>query len=139
MRPIPPAFALGFLVASCAPSPKAPPAADDSAPADVAPGDADDGGTGDVPATGGGDAGTSGGAGTGSGACTGGSTGNCGDTAGTTGTGTGAGSDEGGTTGTPVPDFRLADLNPNSVRAGQDVSPRDYMEQVSGWYFIHST
>ncbi len=34
-----------------------------------------------------------------------------------------------------VPDFRLADLNPNSVRYQSPVSPRDYLLQVSGYYF----
>lgn len=36
-------------------------------------------------------------------------------------------------------DFQLADLNPSSVRYGETVSPRDYLERASGWYFIHST
>jgi len=40
---------------------------------------------------------------------------------------------------TIVPDFALEDLNPGSVRYGQVVSPRDYLEQTSGWYFIHAT
>ncbi len=50
--------------------------------------------------------------------------------------------DTGGDTGfafTIVPDFALEDLNPGSVRYGQVVSPRDYLEQTSGWYFIHAT
>ena len=34
-----------------------------------------------------------------------------------------------------VPDFALRDLNLNSVRANQVVSPRDYLLQVSGYYF----
>jgi hypothetical protein len=38
-----------------------------------------------------------------------------------------------------VPDFSLPDLNPTSSRYGEAVSPRDYLEQVSGWYFIHAT
>lgn len=38
-----------------------------------------------------------------------------------------------------VPDFTLADLNPSSPRFSQAVSPRDYLEQVSGWYFVHSS
>lgn len=37
------------------------------------------------------------------------------------------------------PDFELADLNPGSARYGERVSPRDYLEQVSGWYFTHAT
>lgn len=34
-----------------------------------------------------------------------------------------------------VPDFRLPDVNPRSPRYGAEVSPRDYMLQVSGYYF----
>jgi hypothetical protein len=36
---------------------------------------------------------------------------------------------------TVVPDFRLTDVNPNSLRANTLVSPRDYTLQVSGYYF----
>ena len=39
----------------------------------------------------------------------------------------------------PVTDYLLDDLNPNSARSGDAVSPRDYLGDVSGWYFIHST
>lgn len=35
-------------------------------------------------------------------------------------------------------DFLLADLNPGSARYGELISPRDYLEEVSGWYFIHA-
>lgn len=35
----------------------------------------------------------------------------------------------------PVPDFRLPDVNPSSVRYRAEVSPRDYLLQVSGYYF----
>ena len=38
-----------------------------------------------------------------------------------------------------VPDFSLADINPNSATMGQNISPRDYLQQISGWYFIKST
>ena len=38
-----------------------------------------------------------------------------------------------------VPDFLLADINPNSSTMGQNVSPRDYLQQISGWYFIKAT
>lgn len=38
-----------------------------------------------------------------------------------------------------APDFCLVDLNTNSPRNGETITPRDYLEQVSGWYFIHST
>jgi len=39
----------------------------------------------------------------------------------------------------PIPSFSLVDRNPSSVRHGRDVSPRDYLEKVSGWYFTHAT
>ncbi|GAB4132068.1 MAG: hypothetical protein Kow001_24880 [Acidobacteriota bacterium] len=35
----------------------------------------------------------------------------------------------------PVPDFQLQDVNPGSPRHQQPVSPRDYLLQVSAWYF----
>lgn len=38
-----------------------------------------------------------------------------------------------------VSDFQLADVCPGSPRYGQQVSPRDYVEKVSAWYFGHST
>ena len=38
-----------------------------------------------------------------------------------------------------VEDFTLKDVNPNSTRFDQDVSPRDYLEKVSGWYFGAAT
>ena len=38
-----------------------------------------------------------------------------------------------------VPDFSLVDVNTSSSRFGESVSPRDYMGQVSGWYFGHAT
>ncbi len=34
-----------------------------------------------------------------------------------------------------APDFSLEDLNPQSVRHGQMVSPHDYRLQVSAYYF----
>ncbi len=37
--------------------------------------------------------------------------------------------------GQPVPDFSLDDVNPNSPRFQAKVSPRDYLQQVSGYYF----
>jgi hypothetical protein len=40
---------------------------------------------------------------------------------------------------TPQPDFHLIDVNANSSRTGQAVSPRDYVRTVSAWYFGHST
>lgn len=48
------------------------------------------------------------------------------------------GSDSGFETGL-VSDFSLPDQNPTSPRSGQAISPRDYLGDVSGWYFIHST
>ena len=38
-----------------------------------------------------------------------------------------------------VTDFSALDVNPNSPRYNQAVSPKDYATQVSGWYFGHST
>lgn len=38
-----------------------------------------------------------------------------------------------------LPDFSLPDVNPQSPRSGESVSPRDYLGQVSAWYFGHST
>jgi hypothetical protein len=38
-----------------------------------------------------------------------------------------------------VVDFSLPDTNPSSPTVGQTISPRDYLQQVSGWYFIKST
>lgn len=37
------------------------------------------------------------------------------------------------------PDFHLVDVNVNSARHGDLVSPRDYLGAVSGWYFGHAT
>jgi hypothetical protein len=39
----------------------------------------------------------------------------------------------------PLPDFALSDVNPASGTFGQAVSPRDYLQQVSAWYFGHAT
>ena len=38
-----------------------------------------------------------------------------------------------------VPDFSLIDLNTTSLTFNQAVSPRDYLQKVSGWYFGHAT
>jgi hypothetical protein len=35
----------------------------------------------------------------------------------------------------PKPDFLVRDVNPNSPRNGQAVSPRDYRLQISAFYF----
>jgi hypothetical protein len=37
--------------------------------------------------------------------------------------------------GEVLPDFSLQDVNPASPRANTMVSPRDYLLQVSGYYF----
>jgi hypothetical protein len=34
-----------------------------------------------------------------------------------------------------LPDFKLLDVNTNSVRFNTLISPRDYLLQVSGYYF----
>ncbi len=39
----------------------------------------------------------------------------------------------------PLPNFSLTDVNPNSSTSGQSVSPRDELGHVSAWYLIHST
>jgi len=41
--------------------------------------------------------------------------------------------------GNALPDFQLVDVNPASATAGESLSPRDYLEQVSAWYFGHAT
>ena len=38
----------------------------------------------------------------------------------------------------PMPDFELIDVNPNAATYNQGISPRDYLEQVSGWYFAEA-
>ncbi len=38
-----------------------------------------------------------------------------------------------------VSDFSLIDVNPTSKTYNQLVSPRDYLGQVSAWYFGHAT
>ncbi len=38
-----------------------------------------------------------------------------------------------------VPDFSLVDVNPSSSSLGEEHSPRDYLDEVSAWYFIHAT
>jgi hypothetical protein len=37
------------------------------------------------------------------------------------------------------PDFSLVDTNVNSPTYGQDVSPSDYLGEVSAWYFGHAS
>lgn len=38
-----------------------------------------------------------------------------------------------------VADFALVDVNPASATHGEAVSPRQYLEQISAWYFGHAT
>lgn len=38
-----------------------------------------------------------------------------------------------------LPDFSLPDVNPNSARFAEVVSPRDYLAGVSVWYFGAAT
>ena len=40
---------------------------------------------------------------------------------------------------TAMPDFTLTDVNSGSATANEGVSPRDYLQQVSGWYFGTAT
>jgi hypothetical protein len=39
----------------------------------------------------------------------------------------------------PRPDFALEDVNASSPTSGQSVSPRDYLGNVSAYYFGHAT
>ncbi len=38
-----------------------------------------------------------------------------------------------------LPNFSVADVNPNSARFQEAVSPSDYLGQISAWYFGQST
>ena len=38
-----------------------------------------------------------------------------------------------------VPDFSLLDVNPNSTTFNQDVSPRQFEDKISAWYFGAAT
>ncbi len=38
-----------------------------------------------------------------------------------------------------VPDFTLTDTNLTSSTHGQPVSPRNYLDKASAWYFGHAT
>lgn len=38
-----------------------------------------------------------------------------------------------------VPEFSLIDVNSTSPTFEQQISPRDYLQQVSGWFFGHSS
>ena len=40
-----------------------------------------------------------------------------------------------GLSAAPVPDFSLVDKNSTSPRSGSLVSPRDYRQQISAYYF----
>lgn len=39
----------------------------------------------------------------------------------------------------PIADFSIEDVNESSATFGTQVSPRDYLDSVSAWYFGHST
>lgn len=58
---------------------------------------------------------------------------------GTTRTGTGTGDGGSGGAARVVADFSLRDVNPTSDTYDGAVSPRDYLEQVSGWFFGAAT
>jgi len=49
------------------------------------------------------------------------------------------GMSQGVSIGWQATDFSLMDVNPSSPRFNQAVSPKDYLKQVSGWYFGHAT
>ena len=49
-----------------------------------------------------------------------------------------AGSSVGGVTEI-MPDFALVDVNSTSDTYNQSVSPRDYSQQISAWYFGHAS
>ncbi|NUP08762.1 MAG: hypothetical protein HOW73_22160 [Polyangiaceae bacterium] len=87
------------------------------------------GGTGGVLAVGGGGEGGIGGAVAGGGGAGGAAEGGAG----------GGGGSNAIAVGDLVPDFHLIDVNPASPTADQPVSPRDYLQKVSGWYFGHAT
>lgn len=38
-----------------------------------------------------------------------------------------------------MPDFQRVDVSPFSATYGDPVSPRDYLQVVSAWYFGHAT
>jgi len=38
-----------------------------------------------------------------------------------------------------VADFSLSDVNANSLSHNQQISPRQFLQQASAWYFGHST
>ena len=84
-------------------------------------------------------AGPSGSGSSGSGAAGSGASGSGGSGTGGAGASMGAGAGPIIEVGQEVPDFSLVDQNATSTSFGQAVSPRDFLEQVSGWYFGHAT
>ena len=48
-------------------------------------------------------------------------------------------SDDTSTTGFQLYDFTLSDENPYSSSYENDITPSDYLGQVTGWYFIKAT
>lgn len=61
------------------------------------------------------------------------------DAAGDSDAGGGDGGDGGDGAVAVVPDFSLVDENPASSLYQKKVSPRDYLGQISAWYFGHAT
>ncbi|MEM1034069.1 MAG: hypothetical protein AAGA56_06800 [Myxococcota bacterium] len=51
----------------------------------------------------------------------------------------GPGAGGGNTSGGVVADFSLRDVNATSASFDQPVSPRDYLDRVSAWYFAEAT
>lgn len=39
----------------------------------------------------------------------------------------------------PLQDFSLLDVNETSLTYNKQLSPRDYLEHISAWYFGHAT
>ena len=58
---------------------------------------------------------------------------------GTVPNGNGNSNGSGGPSADALPDFALTDINPASPRFNESISPRDYLGEVSAWYFGHST
>ena len=44
-----------------------------------------------------------------------------------------------GEAGSQVAEFSLTDVNPESANFNQPISPSDYLQHASAWYFGHST
>ena len=44
-----------------------------------------------------------------------------------------------GEAGQVVDDFSLTDVNPTSATFDEPLSPRDFLDQATGWYWGHAT